>query len=986
MLKRKDPWDREVDFQREALRKAYLQIIFNPSSSSLSTSSAVLSSAAPNPSPRAPSSSHTARLLDVLNLLWLETSHALIHVYRAKVSEMDKIIAEAPNAHRGGGGARGHGPGGGTASGGSGGSGRANNIPGPTARRRLIHSFRAFLGQEEEFFRALLSRLAVSLYPSDLAGLRSLGVSIDQGEEANGDNGEDDSFGEAAGLSPEVTAQRRNAAVPLAHKALICFGDLARYRELYNEPGAGNPHAGTQPRPENGGKKGRGKGDGERKTKNWTRAAECYHQARLLLPDNGNPSNQLAVLSQYAGDHVSSTYHYYRALSVRSPFPTARTNLEITYSKSVSKWFADGGGEPEGDEGVKFRAAFVVLQGLYFTKTRYASFLLDSKSLSKYSDEVYMHRLADIPALSARVQELFHISVEQRLLPSDLIVKAIVTGLCALWDARMFRSAARKPQREDSGAFPSANRRSHNGSSDSPTTSSSLNLEPHLVIHVLSLYRHLLEIGSSETAELVASNIAAGVDEANLALNISAVLRRTLPSLRILSKWIIGQIEYISRVESRVESKEKKHRDALAADSSTDRTPDHLVTLTELRAALRDFWHSYTEFANTTQQAFPLDLLPSALDGEVWLEEDVDMLGFAPLRSGMKKEVRPSDGTPAEIARVGKDVHPNEEQLMRIADVQTDARIVAALDTSDIVFLDGIFTSSLSVESDSPEAAEARDVAAATEQLSAAFGLTRTDDFAVGEDEEEDEGEYAITEDDPVDLAMRVATADRMEMDDDEDEDDEEEIVFRPSLSSSQILSHQALPPPLGTAARSLQRGSGDFLLGPIHPNGISSTKASPPVGVRSIWAPTNATSSALPPPANPSEIGLFESLPNTTHQPASTAFSRKPSLSNAGTALPHPTPATTVGLARSPSLFGNFSPFASPSSRPLPLPSSFATSQPSDLSPHANIFAGSPQRNASIPSGWPDAGGFAGSPQRNASVPNGWPDAGGFGRPFPQG
>lgn len=372
----------------------YLQIIFNSSSAPLSTSSAVLSGAKPaanSSSSKPPSSSHTARLLEVLNLLWLDTSHALIHIYRAKVAEMDKLIADAPNAHRGQAsasrGARGA-PGSGS---GAGGIQRAHNVPGPTARRRLIHSFRAFLGAEEDFFRALLARLATSLYPTDLAGLRALGVQVETSDDQNGGDDEPDSCSEPA--SPDDLAQRRAAAVPLAHKALVCFGDLARYRELYNEPGAGNPHAGAQPRTDVGGKKGgRGKGDGERKTKNWSRAAECYHQARLLLPDNGeifllldsefpeliscvresgNPSNQLAVLSQYAGDHVSSTYHYYRALSVRIPFPTARTNLEITYAKAVAKWFADGGGEPDGDDdGLKFRTAFVALQGLYFTKTR----------------------------------------------------------------------------------------------------------------------------------------------------------------------------------------------------------------------------------------------------------------------------------------------------------------------------------------------------------------------------------------------------------------------------------------------------------------------------------------------------------------------------------------------------------------------------------------------------------------------------------------
>jgi hypothetical protein len=182
---------------------------------------------------------------------------------------MERTIAEAPQAHRNPRGRNG---------------GNNNNggmpAPGPTARRRLIHSFRTFLGQEEEFFRVLLGRLAASLYPADLAGLRSLGVVVDR------DEGEEQF---EAQRTDEERKARRNRAVPLAHKALICFGDLARYRELYNEPGGGPAATGKK---DGGGKRGgKGKAEGgERKPKNWARAAECYHQARLLLPDNGELS------------------------------------------------------------------------------------------------------------------------------------------------------------------------------------------------------------------------------------------------------------------------------------------------------------------------------------------------------------------------------------------------------------------------------------------------------------------------------------------------------------------------------------------------------------------------------------------------------------------------------------------------------------------------------------------------------------------------
>lgn len=264
-----------------SLRKAYIQILFSPHVSSSANPLAPTASATGV-------KSHNARMLDVINLLWLETSHALIQVYRAKVVEMDKAIAEAPAGHRGGargvgGGNRGANP---TTATNGGSGGRGNSAPGPTARRRLIHSFRTFLGAEEEFFGGMLSKLSGSLYSTDLAGLRSLGINVSMDE---GDEGE-------LTLSAEEKKTQRERAVPLAHKALICFGDLARYRELYNEPGAGIPNPGAVNKPEaESNKKGRGrensggrKTEGERKVKNWSRAAECYHQARLLIPDNGS--------------------------------------------------------------------------------------------------------------------------------------------------------------------------------------------------------------------------------------------------------------------------------------------------------------------------------------------------------------------------------------------------------------------------------------------------------------------------------------------------------------------------------------------------------------------------------------------------------------------------------------------------------------------------------------------------------------------------
>lgn len=189
----------------------------------------------------------------------------------------------------------------------------------------------------------------------------------------------------------EAAAQKAASAQALlmCHRALIYCGDLARYQELYAESEAkgsgGQRRAATE----------------ERRLRNYAKAAECYHQARLLVPDNGkneqfsdvrlftepvptgNPSNQLAVLASYAGDSLSSAYHYYRALCVKQEFPTARHNLGLTFNKALAKP-SDNGKPQYGSEkpmdtaslsstamlGEVFQKEFVALHGMLFLHRR----------------------------------------------------------------------------------------------------------------------------------------------------------------------------------------------------------------------------------------------------------------------------------------------------------------------------------------------------------------------------------------------------------------------------------------------------------------------------------------------------------------------------------------------------------------------------------------------------------------------------------------
>ncbi|BGP32178.1 hypothetical protein JCM10296v2_003958 [Rhodotorula toruloides] len=996
LLKRKEPWDRDLEFQRESTRKAYLRIIFSPVPSPTSTSP-TLSRANRPPStadlslkPRSSSSAaltpaalHTSRILDTLNLLWLDTSHSLIQSYRARLADLDKQLAlEKEKSKRGRSNAQ------------QGGGGAVQPV-GPVARRKLVHSFRQFLAKETDFWKTLCGRFAARLGDEEREELRRAVGIVASFVDENADVKAEDA---------EAQKAKRTAVLPLAHKALICLGDLERYNELYNESSAPSAAAASGRGGKRGGKAGTG--SGERKIKTYAKAAECYNQARLLLPDNGNPSNQLAVLSQYAADPLASIYHYYRAICVRSmPFSTARANLQITFKKAVARWAENGPGE--GDEAEWFKTLFVSLQGVFFTK----------------------ERLPDIQRLTTDTTDLFRTVIAERLFTSDVVLKVVVTSLAALWDARMSRTGptalSRNGTKNGSKALLDRAAGEKDGK-DASTTSPKVNLEPHILVHLFSLYTVLLSISTSETLELVSTNQAAlNAPPPPASQNISAVLRRALPSIRILNRWLVAQVEYVGRVEARVEASERRRArtststtggeaieeaqnpslDSSGANSTTSGTnPLRRVSLGELRAAFDGFWTAYADFSNTLKLAFPVSELPPLDDG-AWLDEDVELLGFAAVKS--RAGASGADSSAKEIRRVGRDVHPNDEQLMRVAESQRDAARLAESDASRIEVIDGAFVFVPRVQELVVDAAD-----------------------DVEEDEEMADLEEA-TEDDPVDRAMRVVAAAEdglSDLDDEDDDDDAEEQVVYPGNRSgslppttfsspnlSRSSSHYGSPaaPPPRTAADLRQqifasaapidplsrpdlrpsRSTGAALPAPPH----ASTGLAGGTGP-SIWAPatghpaasllpTSSSHLSSPHPAQPVTPHSFEAIPNLTHG--------SPAAKQAGWSTLPPASAGPPGLAGA-GLYGGA--FATP-----PLPRAHTgPPQPARPAHHSPGFVPSPPHAHPHPHPHPHtplSTAFAGLPPRHhaafAPIPGqgqtqnpfapgfvsgGWPAPGGAG------
>lgn len=191
------------------------------------------------------------------------------------------------------------------------------------------------------------------------------------------------------------------------------------------------------------------------------------------------------------------------------------------------------------------------------------------------------------------------------------------------WQAR--QSASLGPAGED----PQLNNRRHQAETQSL----------HLL---LAVYTEYVVVSLSEVEEaLKARNDDSAIDDDDepqpaLHLHISAILRRMLPSLRIFSKWLKLHTRYMARVQR----------------------SGQLGTL------IKHFWDNYRRLVIALATLFPIDHLPHLSEP---LEEDIDMRGFIPLAWGMIKGKRETQ----------HDFHPNEEQLMRIADLQVDAKLLA---------------------------------------------------------------------------------------------------------------------------------------------------------------------------------------------------------------------------------------------------------------------------------------------------------------------
>ncbi|EED79786.1 predicted protein [Postia placenta Mad-698-R] len=715
LLKTRDPWDKEVEFSRKNLRRQYLRLLF--------------------------AHPYATESRDVDTHLWRATSYPFIARYKEGITSLDRTIYGPPREQQ---------------------PRQQGGQQRVVEYRKLLQRFRQFLSEEEKFWVQLITRIrrvfalddaqraltALSIVPDDTSATAT--TAEGPTPRRNQHQFPPESNGVLAAAVTASSTQRQNKMTALG-KALVRLGDIERYKEQYNEAG-GRPRAGHEDGPpavpQNRGRSRRGGSAGAGaapavvmpRMRNYEKAEQCYRQARLLMPHDGNSSHGLAILALYKKDKFDALVQYYRALCVRAPYEAAAENMQMTLNKALETWKgrqkervheevkASASAEPPRVRVAAFEEKLVALHALFQTQCR-----RDDPASSLH-------------VVSQQVTDDFKGLVSDRVLPAEMISKVIIMAQGALWRYRSTRQSSSS---------------SHRRSSATSITST----ESHIATHLLATHRALLEVGVAQLAE-------APEDPSNqdLAQKITAELRRTLPALRLASKWSLGTAPG-EHANGHTNTRSRDRRDR-GRRSTGPGAPD---------VGVREFWNAFMQFSSALSRTFPLVRLPPMA---VPFEEDVELGGFQPLKTFVSSGGRSGNGSKAPSVNsevLPEQVHPNEEQLMRIRDLLMDAQALAAAEETPFVLDDGRFEPAAGQPESKPVVQHVIDTtlsqpARTNGEALGALTLQRdsVQEPPVAESDDDSMAETSRTDDDPVGDAFREA----LNGSDGEDEDDQDEIVW----------------------------------------------------------------------------------------------------------------------------------------------------------------------------------------------------------------
>ncbi|PGH23413.1 hypothetical protein AJ80_02523 [Polytolypa hystricis UAMH7299] len=167
----------------------------------------------------------------------------------------------------------------------------------PVEKRKLEKHYLNFIQSSQRFYRGYIQHLLSQF--EGIPGLEKVANTREFGFERL-----------SANPKPNISNELRSAVLLSCHTTIIRLGDLSRYREMELVPPS--------------------------KDRNWDPAISYYNLAEAINPDSGVSHNQLAVIGLVSGNHLQATYHLYRALSAKEPYPTSGGNLDIEFRKILS--------------------------------------------------------------------------------------------------------------------------------------------------------------------------------------------------------------------------------------------------------------------------------------------------------------------------------------------------------------------------------------------------------------------------------------------------------------------------------------------------------------------------------------------------------------------------------------------------------------------------------------------------------------------------
>lgn len=201
------------------------------------------------------------------------------------------------------------------------------------------------------------------------------------------------------------------------HRCYVFLGDLARYRELHSQ----------------------------KAKKNFAPAEALYYRALAVLPENGNPHNQLAVLATYVEAETVAVYRYCRSLLTSQPFSTAGENLALLFERSRQRPLAAPivltSSSPSSKEKSAFLKSFLHrltrMHGILFAQS--SPHDASSASTEKRSHEGALMYPRDMEALLLKdIRTL----LQTGIMGDALLLKLFVTNIFCIIRASESRSQA----------------------------------------------------------------------------------------------------------------------------------------------------------------------------------------------------------------------------------------------------------------------------------------------------------------------------------------------------------------------------------------------------------------------------------------------------------------------------------------------------------------------------------------------------------------